>query len=138
MGARCCRTLVCVLASWHFGCANPNKTERAVDSEELPGAGEAADGTGWQTAPFPTADDCAEKKPSWLKLESKARSDGLVVGHDLGRVPDVVLPYTSPAESGCGSNLGAANTVIIDYADEQHVKIRNSGTEVVYVRLVLQ
>lgn len=138
MRARCRRTLVCVLASWHFGCVNANKAERAVDSNELPWSGEAADGAGWQTAPFPTADDCAEKKASWLKLESKARSDGLVIAHDLGRAPDVVLPYTSPAASGCASKLGADDTVIIEYADEQHVKIRNNGTEVVYVRLVLQ
>lgn len=128
---------LCASATGGFGCSAGAKSEKAIKADDLPESGEAADGAGWETASFPNADDCAEDGSRWLKLDRKSKSEGLLIAHELGRVPSLILSYTSPNASGCGSTLGAGDSVIIDYADEEKVKIHNNTNSAVYVRLVL-
>ncbi len=129
--------VLCASAVGGFGCSSGAKSEKAIRGDDLPGAGEAADGAGWETAAFPNADECAEGRARWLKLDRKSESEGLVIAHELGRLPAVIMSYTSPNASGCASTVGAGESVIIDYADAENVKIHNNTSVAVYVRLVL-
>ena len=104
--------LACASTELGVGCSNADKTEKAIMAGDLPTSGDAADGQGWESAPFPSADDCAENKDGWLKLEGRGKSEGLVITHELGRVPSLLLAYTSAKASGCGSTLGAGGHTI--------------------------
>jgi len=121
-----------------IGCTDDLKSERAVKLDELPESGPTADGVGWQSARFPNAQDCAEPKARWLKLEGNTKSEGLAIDHKLGRVPELILPYIAFGSDGCGSTLGAGDAVVIDYADDKLVRIHNNTGEYFFIRLVLQ
>ena len=62
--------------------------------------------------------------------------------HGLGRRPSAVLSYVGFSESPLGSNgdgnisEAAGNEVIIEWVDEQVVRVRNDTCETFYLRLV--
>jgi hypothetical protein len=63
--------------------------------------------------------------------------------HGLGRRPSAVLSYVGFSESPLGSSNGngniseaAGNEVIIEWVDEQVVRVRNDTCETFYLRLV--
>lgn len=132
------RTVCFVAVTPLFGCSGNPKSERAVKTDELPESGPTQDGVGWQSAPFPNADDCADPKARWLRLGGNTESEGLVIEHALGRAPELILPYIAFGSDGCGSTLGSGDTVVIDYADDKVVRVHNNTGEYFYIRLVLQ
>ena len=130
---------LCGIIALSFGCPGTSKTERKVGMSDLPSASETEDGLGWQSAPFPTMDECAEGDgPRWLKLEAKSDSEGLVIDHPLGRRPELVMPYIAFFADGCGSTPGGGDTLVIDYVGDTTIKVHNNTEETSYLRLLLR
>jgi hypothetical protein len=123
-----------------LGCDTGAKPERRVGASDLPGASVTFDGEGWQSAPFPTLEQCSgdEEPVRWIKVEGKGKSEGLLLAHPLGRIPDQVLAYIALDEDGCQSTPAGGETLVIDYVGPEEVRVHNKTQELFYLRVVLR
>jgi hypothetical protein len=98
---------------------------------ELPCNMTKADGVWESHPPSPNEDE----QCYWLEFRGCSKYE---IEHPLGRVPTLVVGYTSFEQDGSFSTLGSGNSFVIEESSASTVTIRNAQNQVFYLRLVLK
>ncbi|MFW2390406.1 MAG: hypothetical protein ACN4G0_18870 [Polyangiales bacterium] len=114
-------------------CGDPcgEAEDRTVTLAELPCNMTNAEGV-WESHPFPPISD---SQCNWLEFRGCSKYE---VEHSLGRVPSVVLGYTSFDQDGSFSTVGSGNSFVVQAASDSSVTIRNAQNQFFYLRLALE
>ncbi|MFW5920420.1 MAG: hypothetical protein ACOCUS_01170 [Polyangiales bacterium] len=121
-----CSTLLLIAAAL-AGCGDV-KPGKEIDAAPSCPATDAETGT-WHSNPW-MQDGCP-----WMEYPSKT---ALVVPHDLGRQPDVVLPYISFDSEGRDATLGSGDVARILDTSDVTVTVGNATEQKLFLRLVLR
>jgi hypothetical protein len=105
--------------------------DRLVPISELPCAMTNADGA-WESHPFPPI---ADEQCYWLEFRGCSTYE---IAHPLGRVPSLVVGYTSFDQDGSFSTVGSGNSFVVQEASNSTVTLRNAQNQLFYLRLVLE
>jgi hypothetical protein len=105
--------------------------DRLVPMSELPCSTANADGV-WESHPLPPI---ASEQCYWLEFRGCSTYE---LEHSLGRVPSLVVGYTSFEQDGRFSTVGSGNSFVVEEASASTVTIRNSQNQLFYLRLVLE
>ena len=108
-----------------------NAEDRLVPTIELPCSMTNADGV-WESHPLPPIDD---ERCYWLEFRGCSRYE---IQHPLGRVPTLIVGYTSFDEDGSFSTPGSGNSFVVEEAGDTTVTVRNAQSQFFYLRLVLE
>lgn len=122
-----------VLALAGSACGDPcgQAEERVVPMSEMPCSMTNADGV-WESHPFPPIVD---EQCYWLEFRGCSLYE---LEHPLGRVPSLVVGYTSFERDGRFSTIGSGNSLVVQEASDSTVTIRNAQNQLFYLRLVLE
>jgi len=125
-----------VLAAVGFfttACGDPCGTpeDRLVPISELPCEMTNDDGA-WESHPLPPI---ADEQCYWLEFRGCSTYE---IAHPLGRIPSVVLGYTSFDPDGTFSTIGSGNSFVVQEASDATVTLRNGQNQLFYLRLVLE
>lgn len=114
-------------------CGNPcgDPEDRLVTLDELPCNMTNADGV-WESHPWPPIDD---EQCYWLEFRGCSEYQ---IEHPLGRIPTLVVGYTSFDQDGGFATVGSGNSFVIEEASESTVTIRNDQNQLFYLKLVLE
>jgi hypothetical protein len=125
--------LVLLLAVVGSACGDPcgDAEDRQVPLDELPCSTTNADGV-WESHPFPPI---ADEQCYWLEFRGCSRYE---IEHRLGRVPALVVGYTSFDADGSFSTVGSGNSFVVEAADTSTVTVRNAQNQFFYLRLALE
>jgi hypothetical protein len=115
------------------GCGDPcgDPEDRLVPLSELPCNATTAEGA-WESHPLPPIDD---SQCHWLQFRGCSEYE---IAHPLGRTPSLVLGYISFDADGSFSTVGSGNSFVIEEANEQTIKLRNTQNQVFFLRLLLE
>jgi hypothetical protein len=105
--------------------------DRLVETSELPCSTVNADGV-WESHPLPPIDD---DRCYWLEFRGCSKYE---IQHPLGRVPTLIVGYTSFDEDGSFSTPGSGNSFVVEEAGATTVTVRNAQNQFFYLRLVLE
>ena len=105
--------------------------DRLVPMSELPCSMTNADGV-WESHPLPPNND---EQCYWLEFRGCSKYE---IEHPLGRVPTLVVGYTSFEEDGRFSTPGSGNSFVVEEAGATTVTVRNAQNQFFYLRLVLE
>ena len=105
--------------------------DRLVEMGELPCSMTNADGV-WESHPLPPNID---EQCYWLEFRGCSKYE---IEHPLGRVPALVVGYTSFEEDGRFSTPGSGNSFVVEEAGDTTVTVRNAQSQFFYLRLVLE
>jgi len=105
--------------------------DRLVPMSELPCSMTSAEGV-WESHPLPPNPD---ERCYWLEFRGCSKYE---VEHPLGRVPTLVVGYTSFEREGSFSTVGSGNSFVVEEATDSTVTLRNAQNELLYLRLVLE
>lgn len=117
-------------------CGDPcgDAEDRLVRLEEdLPCEMTNADGV-WESHPLPPIAD-EDEECYWLEFRGCSKYE---IAHPLGRVPTLVVGYTSFDQDGSFSTVGSGNSFVVQEASASTVTIRNAQNQFFYLRLVLE
>lgn len=121
-----------LLALGAAACGDPcgDPEDRLVTLDELPCNMTSAEGV-WESHPFPplSGPEC-----NWLAFRGCSKYE---IEHPLGRVPSVVLGYTSFEQDGRFSTVGSGNSFVVQEASDTTVTVRNAQNQFFYLRLAL-
>ena len=120
------------LLACSVGCGDPcgRAEDRLVPVSELPCSAISTEGV-WESHPLPPI---ADEQCYWLEFRGCSRYE---IEHPLGRVPSVVLGYTSFDSNGSFSTPGSGNSFVVEEASDTTVSVRNAQNQLFYLRLVL-
>jgi hypothetical protein len=90
-----------------------------------------ADGV-WESHPLPPI---ANEQCYWLEFRGCSKYE---IGHPLGRVPTLVVGYTSFDQDGSFSTVGSGNSFVVQEVSASSVTVRNAQNQFFYLRLVLE
>jgi hypothetical protein len=116
------------------GCGDPcgDPEDRLVTiADELPCSTTNAQGV-WESHPLPPITD---EQCFWFEFRGCSRYE---IEHPLGRVPRVVIGYTSFNRDGGFATVGSGDSFIVQEANDQTVTLRNAQNQLFYLRLVLE
>ena len=122
---------VLVLAGTACGDPCGEAEDRVVTMSDMPCSMTNADGV-WESHPFPPIVD---EQCYWLEFRGCSRYE---IEHPLGRVPSLVLGYTSFEQDGRFSTVGSGNSFVVQETSDSVVTIRNAQNQLFYLRLVLE
>lgn len=105
--------------------------DRLVPASELPCSMTTADGV-WESHPLPPI---ADEQCYWLEFRACSKYE---FEHPLGRVPSLVVGYTSFEQDGRFSTVGSGNSFVVQEASASTVTVRNAQNQLFYLRLVLE
>jgi hypothetical protein len=105
--------------------------DRLVEMSELPCSMTNADGV-WESHPLPPNND---EQCYWLEFRGCSKYE---IEHPLGRVPALIVGYTSFEEDGRFSTPGSGNSFVVEEAGATTVTVRNAQNQFFYLRLVLE
>jgi hypothetical protein len=71
----------------------------------------------------------------WLEFRGCSKYE---IQHPLGRVPTLIVGYTSFEEDGSFSTPGSGNSFVVEEAGATTVTVRNAQNQFFYLRLVLE
>lgn len=128
-----CWAALAAVGFFTTACGDPCGTpeDRLVPISEL--ACEMTNGEGvWESHPFPPI---ADEQCYWLEFRGCSTYE---IVHPLGRVPSLVLGYTSFDQDGSFSTIGSGNSFVVEEANDSTVTVRNSQNQLFYLRLVLE
>ena len=130
--ARCTSLGGAALLALSFGCGDPcgAAEDRLVPASEMPCGMTSSEGV-WESHPLPPI---ADEPCYWLEFRGCSRYE---IEHPLGRVPSVVLGYTSFDSNGSFSTPGSGNSFVVEEASDSTVIVRNAQNQMFYLRLVL-
>lgn len=122
-----------VLALLATACGDPcgDPEDRLVPQSELPCSMTNADGV-WESHPLPPIED---EQCYWLEFRGCSKYE---IEHDLGRIPALVVGYTSFDRDGKFSTIGSGNSFVVQEANASTVTVRNAQNQFFYLRLVLE
>lgn len=86
----------------------------------------------WESHPLPPI---ADEQCYWLEFRGCSTYE---IAHPLGRIPSVVLGYTSFDPDGTFSTIGSGNSFVVQEASDATVTLRNGQNQLFYLRLVLE
>ncbi len=109
-------------------CGDPE--DRIVPTSELPCSMSNVDGV-WESHPLPPITD---ERCYWLEFRGCSMYE---IEHPLGRIPALVVGYTSFEQDGRFSTIGSGNSFVVEEANDSTVTIRNTQNQLFYLRLVL-
>jgi hypothetical protein len=114
-------------------CGNPcgDAEDRSVTLDELPCNMTRTDGV-WESHPWPPIDD---EQCHWLEFRGCSEYQ---IEHPLGRIPTLVVGYTSFDQDGGFATVGSGNSFVIEEASASTVTIRNDQNQLFYLKLVLE
>ena len=104
--------------------------DRVVPLSDLPCSMTAADGV-WESHPLPPVTD---ERCYWLEFRGCSKYE---FENPLGRVPSLVVGYTSFEQDGRFSTVGSGNSFVVEEATASTVTIRNAQNQFFYLRLIL-
>jgi len=110
-------------------CGDPE--DRLVPLTELPCNMTNADGV-WESHPWPPV---ADEQCYWLEFRGCSQYE---IEHPLGRIPALVVGYTSFDPDGGFATIGSGNSFIVEEASASTVTIRNDQNQLFYLKLVLE
>ena len=105
--------------------------DRLVLMSELPCSMTNVEGV-WESHPLPPI---AFEQCYWLEFRGCSRYE---LEHSLGRVPSLVVGYTSFEQDGRFSTVGSGNSFVVEEASASTVTLRNAQNQLFYLRLVLE
>lgn len=105
--------------------------DRLVPISELPCSMTNVEGV-WESHPLPPI---ASEQCYWLEFRGCSRYE---LEHSLGRVPSLVVGYTSFEQDGRFSTVGSGNSFVVEEASASTVTVRNAQNQLFYLRLVLE
>ena len=105
--------------------------DRLVQMSELPCSMTNVEGV-WESHPLPPI---ASEQCYWLEFRGCSRYE---LEHSLGRVPSLVVGYTSFEQDGRFSTVGSGNSFVVEEASASTVTLRNAQNQLFYLRLVLE
>jgi hypothetical protein len=105
--------------------------DRVVPLSDLPCSMTAADGV-WESHPLPPVTD---ERCYWLEFRGCSKYE---FENPLGRVPSLVVGYTSFEQDGRFSTVGSGNSFVVEEATASTVTIRNAQNQFFYLRLILE
>jgi hypothetical protein len=113
-------------------CGDPcgDSEDRIVPTSELPCSMSNMDGV-WESHPLPPITD---ERCYWLEFRGCSTYE---IEHPLGRIPALVVGYTSFERDGRFSTIGSGNSFVVEEASDSTVTIRNTQNQLFYLRLVL-
>lgn len=124
------------------GCGLESMQTRNVSLSEMPCSGIDPSTGAWISHPLPVSEDLESMGDAgtsgvcaWMRFGARER---LVVEHDLGRTPVIVLVYLAFQESGIGATLASGDIARIVAADADELVLENRTDESFYLRLVLE
>lgn len=104
--------------------------DRLVPLSELPCNMPSPEGV-WESHPFPPISD---EQCYWLEFRGCSKYE---IEHPLGRVPSLIVGYTSFEQDGSFSTLGSGNSFVIEERSDSSVTVRNAQNQLFYLRLAL-
>lgn len=127
-----CWAAAALLLAASTGCGDPcdSSENRTVAASEMPCSMSSTEGV-WESHPFPPI---ADEACYWLEFRQCSRYE---IEHPLGRVPSIVLGYTSFERDGSFSTIGSGNSFVIDQVSDSTVTVRNAQNQLFYLKLVL-
>ena len=105
--------------------------DRLVPMSELPCSMTNVEGV-WESHPLPPI---ASEQCYWLEFRGCSKYE---LEHSLGRVPSLVVGYTSFEQDGRFSTVGSGNSFVVEEASASTVTLRNAQNQLFYLRLVLE
>jgi hypothetical protein len=105
--------------------------DRLVAMSELPCSMTNVEGV-WESHPLPPI---ASEQCYWLEFRGCSKYE---LEHSLGRVPSLVVGYTSFEQDGRFSTVGSGNSFVVEEASASTVTVRNAQNQLFYLRLVLE
>ena len=105
--------------------------DRLVQMSELPCSMTNVEGV-WESHPLPPI---ASEQCYWLEFRGCSKYE---LEHSLGRVPSLVVGYTSFEQDGRFSTVGSGNSFVVEEASASTVTLRNAQNQLFYLRLVLE
>ena len=111
------------------GCGDAE--DRVVSLTDLPCSMTTAEGV-WESHPLPPV---TEEQCYWLEFRGCSKYE---FENPLGRVPSLVVGYTSFEQDGRFSTLGSGNSFVVQEASASTVTIRNAQNQFFYLRLILE
>jgi hypothetical protein len=105
--------------------------DRLVPMSELPCSMTNVEGV-WESHPLPPI---ASEQCYWLEFRGCSKYE---LEHSLGRVPSLVVGYTSFEQDGRFSTVGSGNSFVVEEASASTVTVRNAQNQLFYLRLVLE
>lgn len=114
-------------------CGDPceGAEDRLVPLSELPCNATSSEGV-WESHPFPPLSDTA---CNWLELRACSIYE---IEHPLGRVPTIIVGYTSFDADGGFATIGSGNSFVVQDASDSTITIRNAQNQLFYLRLAAQ
>jgi len=121
------------LGQFAGACGSPCGTpeNRLVPLSELRCNMTQADGV-WESHPLPPL---PSEQCDWLEFRGCSTYE---IEHPLGRVPSVVIGYTSFDANGEFSTVASGNSFVVQTANDSTITIRNAQDQLFYLRLVLE
>ena len=125
--------LIAVGSVLSTGCGDPcgAAEDRLVPMSELPCSMTRPEGV-WESHPFPPV---VNEQCYWLEFRGCSSYE---IEHPLGRVPALVVGYTSFEQDGRFSTVGSGNSFVVEASGDSTVTIRNAQNQLFYLRLVLE